>query len=109
MALLGWTERSSARHAASEGGEWENQMERLTWEEICRRDDFRGRWIALDGCRYDEAGRATEGSVVDVDDDLAELCQRLRESQWKNCAILFCDADAPAPPAPKDPFRNHAH
>jgi hypothetical protein len=73
-------------------------MERLTWEEICCRDDCRGRWVALHGCQYDETtGRATEGELVDVDDDLAELCTRVRESRWRNCAILYCDEDVPGP------------
>jgi hypothetical protein len=64
---------------------------RMTWETICHSDEFRGRWVALDECRYDEeTGRATEGAVVDVDDDLVELCARIRESERKNCAILFC-------------------
>jgi hypothetical protein len=78
----------------------EATMERMTWEEICAREELRGRWVALDGCRYDEVtGRATEGAVVDVDDDLAELCSRLRDSEWKNCAILFCAQgnDRPSP------------
>lgn len=65
-------------------------MQRLTWDEICCREDCRGRWVALYGCRYDDCGRAMEGSLVDADDDLAELCTRVRESQWKNCAILYC-------------------
>ncbi len=69
--------------------------ERMTWEQIRCVDDFRGRWVALDSCKYDEAtGRATEGEVVDVDDDLAELCQRVRSSQRRNCAIVFCDYDS---------------
>lgn len=64
---------------------------RMSWETIRRSDEFRGRWVALDECRYDEAtGRATEGAVVDVDDDLVELCARIRESERTNCAILFC-------------------
>jgi hypothetical protein len=72
-------------------------MQRMTWDEICGRDDCRGRWVALHSCAYDEVtGRATEGQLVDADDDLAELCSRVRESRWKNCAILFCDASAAA-------------
>lgn len=64
---------------------------RMSWETIRRSDEFRGRWVALDECRYDEnTGRATEGAVVDVDDDLVELCARIRESERTNCAILFC-------------------
>jgi hypothetical protein len=67
-------------------------MERMTWEQICQRDDLKGRWIAMDDCRFDEAtGRATEGLVVDADDDLAELCARMRESKFTNCSILFAD------------------
>lgn len=69
--------------------------ERMSWEQIRGVDEFRGRWVALDACKYDEAtGRATEGDVVDVDDDLAELCQRVRASQRRNCAIVFCDYDS---------------
>jgi hypothetical protein len=64
----------------------------MTWEEICHNDGLRGRWVAISDCTYDEAtGRATEGLVVDSDDDLAELCSRMRSSQWKNCSIVFAD------------------
>lgn len=81
--------------AGPEGsGDEDMGAQRMTWEAICQSDEFRGRWVALDECRYDEeTGRATEGSVVDVDDDLVELCARMRESPWKNCAILFCSED----------------
>lgn len=72
---------------------------RMTWDAICRSDEFRGRWVALDEARYDEeTGRATEGAVVDVDDDLVELCARIRESERKNCAILFCGEDGEQTP-----------
>lgn len=95
-------------------GEWESEMERMKWEQICSQDQFRGRWVALDSCRYDETtGCATEGAVVDADDDLAGLCTRIRESEWKNCAILFCaenELEAPRPSQyPPDPFRHSAH
>lgn len=89
-------------------------MERMKWEQICSQEEFRGRWVALDSCRYDEnTGHATEGAVVDADDDLAELCTRIRESEWKNCAILFCSESALEAPrasqCPPDPFRHSAH
>jgi hypothetical protein len=72
----------------------DDMAQRMTWDTICHSDQFRGRWVALDECRYDEeTGRATEGQVVDVDDDLVELCARIRESQRTNCAILFCGED----------------
>jgi len=65
--------------------------QRMSWAQICRRPDCRGRWVALHGCRYDETtGHAAEGALIDVDDDLAALCERVRNSEWKNCAILFC-------------------
>lgn len=69
-------------------------MQRMSWNQICSRRDCRGRWVALDVCRYDETtGRAAEGEVVDVDDDLEQLCQRIQRSRRKHCAILFCQED----------------
>jgi hypothetical protein len=53
-----------------------------------------------------------EGSVIDADDDLVELCNRIRESDYKNCAILFCGEDgAQEPPGSSDdvPFQHTAH
>ena len=68
------------------------ELQRMTWDEICRDDELRGRWVAIDDCCFDKStGRATAGLVVDSDDDLAELCNRMRESEWKNCSILFAD------------------
>jgi hypothetical protein len=29
--------------------------------------------------------------VVDVDEDLAELCRRMREADKSHCAILYCE------------------
>jgi hypothetical protein len=67
----------------------------MTWEEICQHEELRGRWIALDECSFDEAtGRAMEGLVVDCDEDLAELCNRMRESEWKNCSIFLANRDS---------------
>jgi hypothetical protein len=67
-------------------------LPRLRWEQLCRRPDCRGRWVALHECHYDDrTGKATDGELVDVDADLASLCNRVRDSHWKDCAILFCD------------------
>ena len=33
----------------------------------------------------------SEGDVVDADEDLAELCRRMREADKTHCAILFCE------------------
>ncbi|MDH5672379.1 MAG: hypothetical protein OEZ06_09530 [Myxococcales bacterium] len=72
-------------------------MTRMTWEEICQHEDLKGRWIAMDDCSFDEAtGNAMAGNVVDSDSDLAELCTRMRESEWTNCSIFFADAETPA-------------
>ena len=70
--------------------------QRMTWDEICSDAELRGRWIALDDCSFDEStGRATEGLVVDSDDDLAELCARMRESEHTNCSIFLADSETP--------------
>ena len=67
----------------------------MTWEQICQSSELKGRWIALGECTYDEeTGHATAGLVVDADDDLGELCSRMRDSHWRNCAICFADGSA---------------
>jgi hypothetical protein len=69
----------------------------MTWSQICSNGEFRGRWVALDGVRYDEAtSRPVEGTVIDADDDLAELCNRIRKANLQHCAILFCEVPEPA-------------
>jgi hypothetical protein len=79
---------------------------RLTWPQICRNEEYRGRWVALDDCKYDpRTAQPTEGSVVDADEDLVALCNRMQASDSKHCAILFCDERAAredaAPPTPR--------
>lgn len=70
---------------------------RMTWSEVCQSDQFRGRWVALDRVRY-AAGSSepVEAEVVDADEDLAELCGRMRSAGMHACKILFCD-EAPPP------------
>ncbi len=69
----------------------------MSWSEICLQGEYRGRWVALDGVRYDEAtARPAEGTVVDADDDLAELCGRVRRANLRCCAILFCENERAA-------------
>lgn len=90
----GITERDSEppEHGGASGETSVEHVARMRWTDICQTEEFRGRWVALCECHYDEStGKATEGSVVDVDDDLVELCSRIRASDKKNCAILFCD------------------
>ncbi len=50
--------------------------------------------------------------MVDTDEDLAELCRRMREADKTHCAILFCEDDVfiespPEPPA--TPWRTVQH
>ena len=64
----------------------------MTWSELCSSEEYRGRWVALDQCRYDETtSKPIEGLVVDVDDDVVELCNRVRDAEYRDCAILFID------------------
>jgi len=86
---------------------------RLTWPQICRSNEFRGRWVALDECHYDpRTARPTEGTVVDADVDLVALCARMQDSDNRRCAILFCEErDESAPmssrPTPAPPRAYH--
>jgi len=59
---------------------------------------LRGRWVALDDCRYDtRTSQVIEGSVVDSDADLVELCTRMRRADLQHCAIVFCSEDDETP------------
>lgn len=71
----------------------------MRWPEICRSDLYRGRWVALDSVRYDPAtSQPIEAEVVDVDEDLADLCARMRASDRTSCAILHCEEEETHPP-----------
>jgi len=74
---------------------------RLTWPQICRSREFRGRWVALDDCTYDpRTAQPAEGTVVDADEDLVALCSRMQAADSKHCAILFCDERGPVSEEP---------
>ncbi len=71
----------------------------VKWSELCQSDEYRGRWVALDQCRYDEAtAKPIEGTVVDADDDLVALCNRIRATGSRECAILFIEERLSSPP-----------
>ncbi len=88
---------------------------RMTWPEILQSDRYRGRWVALDDCRYDsKTAQPVEGSVVDADEDLVELCNRIQQGDNRHCAILFCDAtgadgDPPSTRISQDPPTSRAY
>lgn len=66
----------------------------MTWPQICRTDEFKGLWVALDNCRYDQMTmRPIEGDVVDSDEELSALCSRMREAGRGSCSILYCDGE----------------
>jgi hypothetical protein len=63
----------------------------MTWPQICHTEQFKGLWIALDNCRYDQdTKKPIEGDIVDSDEELARLCGRMREGGRTSCAFLFC-------------------
>ena len=81
---------------------------KLTWPQICTTQQFKGMWVALDNCRYNELTmKPVEGDVVDSDEELSALCSRMRESGQWSCAILFCDGEVlmetPTPPSQRAP------
>ena len=73
----------------------------MSWPEIRQSGEYRGRWVALDNCRYDaKTAEPVEGTIVDADEDLVELCTRIKQGENRHCAILFCeDGEEIAPPA----------
>jgi hypothetical protein len=69
----------------------------LSWPQVRELEEYRGRWVALDHCKFDGRSKhPIEGVVVDVDDDLVALCTRLKKEDRHNCAILFCEEEVPA-------------
>lgn len=95
-----WTRFLSTSHQRPVSSEKVSNMgDRMTWPEICHAEEYQGRWVALDHCRYDQATmQPIEGDVVDSDDDLGSLCARMREAGMSSCAIRFCDSDDAADP-----------
>jgi hypothetical protein len=77
-----------------------------SWAQICKTEEFRGRWVALDNVRYCPlTSKPVEADVVDVDDDLAALCQRMRDSDRHACSVHLC---SPPPAAPSYPRSSRA-
>jgi len=67
---------------------------RMEWRVICGSEEYRGRWVALDNVRYDPiTSQPLEADVVDADEDLADLCARMRSADRTACAILHCDEE----------------
>src|ERR1700712_4153053 len=78
---------------------------RMSWPQIRQSDEYRGRWVALDNCRYDgRTAQPVEGTIIDADEDLVELCTRIRQSDNKPGAILFCDEVLEETPPPSSPL-----
>jgi len=43
-------------------------------------------------CVY-ENSQLVGGEVIDADEDLVALCNRMKEENNRRCAILFCDVE----------------
>jgi hypothetical protein len=66
----------------------------MTWRELCRSGRYKGLWVAIDNCRYDQSTRQpVEGDVVDSDSEFSELASRMRETGRTSCTIVFCETD----------------
>jgi hypothetical protein len=77
---------------------------RLTWPQIRSSTEYRGRWVALDECRYDpRTAQPTEGTVVDADEDLVALCARMQDSDNRHCSILYCGEGDDQPRSSRPP------
>ena len=67
---------------------------RMTWRELCRSGRYKGLWVAIDNCLYDQSTRQPlEGDVVDSDPEFSDLLARMRESGRSSCTIVFCESD----------------
>lgn len=66
-------------------------LQKMSWRQIATHPQFRGRWVALDGCVYDgHSPDPADAEVVDSDEDLSELCARIEAAERRNCEIRFC-------------------
>ena len=82
-----------------------NGPQRLSLQRV-KLEGMRGRWVALDECRYDKrTSEVVEGIIVDSDEDLVELCTRIRRAELQHCAIVFCSEDEAAPVPPQSRSR----
>jgi hypothetical protein len=68
----------------------------MSWNQIRTLPEFRGRWVALDGCVYDgQSPDPADAEVIDSDEDLSELCVRIEAASRRNCEIRFCETSSP--------------
>jgi hypothetical protein len=67
----------------------------MLWPQICQSKQYNGRWVALDNVRYDPiTSQPLEAEVVDADEDLGDLCARMRAADRTSCAILHAEDEA---------------
>lgn len=64
----------------------------MKWYEICSERHYSGRWVALDECQYEGNTQSPdEAIVVDADDDLGALCNRMKKAARQCCTVLFAE------------------
>lgn len=68
-----------------------NGIARPRWTEIRHMNEFRGSWVALSHCTFDDNGNTIDGKLVDYDEELSVLCSRLRDNGWTDCELLHID------------------
>ena len=69
-------------------------LKRMLWTDMWASEQYSGRWVALDNVRYDPTtSQPMEADIVDADEDLGDLCTRMRESDRTSCAILLCEEE----------------
>jgi hypothetical protein len=79
---------------------------RMSWPDLVRCGQLKGLWVALDNCRYDQTThQPIEGDVVDADEELTELCARMRQAGLTACAILRCEDDVVVEGVPRSGSR----
>lgn len=95
------------------GSKFRVMAARMTWPDICSTSELLGRWVALDNVRYAQGStQPAEADVVDADEDLADLCARIRAADRTACAILFVERESAVPasirrPSPMPPRAAH--
>lgn len=72
----------------------ELRSHKLSWNAICNpASEYHGKWVALDECEHDDKGRPISCVVVDMDDNVALLCSRLKQSEFKHCEVLRAEIE----------------
>src|SRR5687768_1104709 len=88
------TEKTEVTNRGGSERRWAARIRRrfrARWEDLCASAEFVGRWVAVDQVKYEAGTREpSEVEVVDIDEDLASLCSRMRAANQTSCCVLHC-------------------